>query len=203
MAKKMFLVDSNYATTADLRNVKKHHSALDRNISEVLERRDLDDEDKLTLYRQALNKYLINRRLVESELEERPPKVRLAEPKEKSVEEAYLKDLRSGEERKKVASVLADLTAHTPLTWDDKGQLVHQGRVVEGSSLPEIIEHHLELRDQATKKKKTGKEKPIGWETFSVYRPDIEAAAIKRTPPTPRRSKRRRSRKVDIDWETY
>jgi hypothetical protein len=190
-ARKMYLVDS-----ADLRNVKKRYSDLDKNISEVLERENLDDGEKLTLYRQALNKYLINRRLVESELEEKPPKVRVSTPKEKSVEEAYLESLPSVEERKKAARAIADVTSHTPLSWDDKGRLVHQGRIVEGSSLPEIIGHHLKLSEQKSKKKAT---EPIGWETFDVYRPELKADVA----PPPRRSKRRRRQKVELDWEAY
>ena len=83
----MYLVDSNYP---DLRNVKKHYSDRDKNVSVVLERRDLKDDEKLTLYYQALNKFLINRRAVETELEEKPPEVRLAAPNEKSAEEKYL-----------------------------------------------------------------------------------------------------------------
>ena len=73
----MYLVDSVYP---DLRNVKKHYSDLDKNVSEVLERRDIKDDEKLALYHQALNKYLINRRAVETELEEKPPKIRLETP---------------------------------------------------------------------------------------------------------------------------
>ena len=78
--KTMYVVDSVYP---DLRNVKKHYSDLDRNVSEELERRYIKDDEKLTLYHQALNKYLINRRAVEIELEEKPQKIRLDEPMEK------------------------------------------------------------------------------------------------------------------------
>ena len=154
--KKMYLVDSNYP---DLRNVKKHYSDLDRNVSEVLERRDLKDDEKLTLYHQALNKFLINRRAVETELEEKPPKIRLATPKEKSAEEKYLETLQAGEERKKAERIIANVKAYTPLDWDEKGRLVHRGEVVEGSSLPEIVSHHLKI---AEKKKSSASKKPIG-----------------------------------------
>ena len=188
----MYLVDSNYP---DLRNVKKHYSDLDKNVSEVLERRDLKDDEKLALYHQALNKFLINRRAVETELEDKPPKIRLASPKEKRVEEKYLETLQAGEERKKAERVIADVKAYTPLDWDERGQLVHRGSVVEGSSLPEIVSYHLEIADRTKSRAST---KPVGWETFEEYRPDI-------TPrPTPaRRSKRRRQKRFGVDWETY
>ena len=188
----MYLVDSNYP---DLRNVKKHYSDLDKNVSEVLERRDLKDDEKLALYHQALNKFLINRRAVETELEDKPPKIRLASPKEKRVEDKYLETLQAGEERKKAERVIADVKAYTPLDWDEKGQLVHRGRVVEGSSLPEIVSHRLEI---AEKTKSRASKKPIGWETFEEYLPDISP-----TPTPPRRSKRRRQRRFGLDWETY
>ena len=80
----MYPVDSNYP---DLRNVKKHYSNLDRSVREVLERRDLKDDEKLTLHYLALHKFLINRRAVETELKEKPLKICLVAPKEKSAEE--------------------------------------------------------------------------------------------------------------------
>ena len=190
--KKMYLVDSVYP---DLRNVKKHYSDLDRNVSEVLERRDIKDDEKLALYHQALNKYLINRRAVETELEEKPPKIRLETPKEKSVAEKYLDALQEGEERKKAERIIADVKAYTPLDWDEKGRLVHRGRVVEGSSLPEIVGHHIAL---AEKKKPKATKGPTGWETFEEYRSDIAP-----TPTPTRRSKRRRQRRFGLDWEFY
>jgi hypothetical protein len=58
--KKMMLIDSNFAT-GDFRNVKRHYSLLDQNISDVLNRQDIDDHGKLILYRNALTKFLINR----------------------------------------------------------------------------------------------------------------------------------------------
>ena len=176
-----------------MRNVKKHYSDLDKNVSEVLERRDLKDDEKLTLYHQALNKFLINKSAVETELEEKPPKIRLAAPKEKSAEEKYLETLQAGEERKKAERIIADVKAYTLLNWDQKGQLVHRGQVVEGSSLPEIMSHHLEIVE---KKKSKASKKPIGWETFEEYRLDITP-----TPIPVRRSKRRRQRRFGVDWK--
>jgi hypothetical protein len=62
--KKMMLIDSH-----DFRNVKQHHSAIDRDISDVLNRQGLDDVEKLRLYQQTLNKFLISRQNIENELD--------------------------------------------------------------------------------------------------------------------------------------
>jgi hypothetical protein len=51
---------------------------LDQNISDVLNRSDIDDASKLRLYQQALNRFLVNRRVVEDELN-KPVQVKLAE----------------------------------------------------------------------------------------------------------------------------
>lgn len=71
--KKMMLVDAaNFAS--DLRNVKRHYGVLDQNISDVLNREDIDEREKLKLYQVALSKFLVNRQAVESALGE-PVKV--------------------------------------------------------------------------------------------------------------------------------
>ena len=81
-AKKMMLVDTNF----DIGNIKRRHTLLDQNISEVLDRQDLDDREKIKLYQQTLNKYLVNRKLIEKELN-RPLKVEVAANKTESVAE--------------------------------------------------------------------------------------------------------------------
>jgi len=65
-AKKWMLVDPSI----DARHAKRHYSALDQNISNVLHRQDVDDREKLRLYQIALSKFLANRHSVESELNE-------------------------------------------------------------------------------------------------------------------------------------
>jgi hypothetical protein len=62
-AKKMMLIDSH-----DFRNAKRHHLAIDQDISDVLNRQGLDDAEKLRLYQQTLNKFLLSRQNIENEL---------------------------------------------------------------------------------------------------------------------------------------
>jgi hypothetical protein len=83
--KKMMLIDSNFAT-GDFKNVKRHYSLLDQNISDVLNRQDIDDHGKLILYRNALTKFLINRQTIEKEIED-PLKVQTASPQQSQIVE--------------------------------------------------------------------------------------------------------------------
>jgi hypothetical protein len=178
-AKKMMLVD------ADLRNVKRYYSLLDENISRVLNRQDIADRDKLTLYQQALNKYLANRKTVEHELNQ-PIKVEVAPPKQPTVKDDFLTGL-SEAEREKAEQILSDLTAYSPYDFDEKGRLVREGKSIKGSSLSELVTR--ELHPPASKKKQKGE--PIGWEFFESFRKSKE----KLTP-----GKRLRKKKV---WEDY
>ena len=75
-----------------------------------------------------------------------------------------MKALPTIEECKKAERVKADVKAHTPFTWDETGQLVHQSQVVEGSSLPDLISHHLDL---AMKKKTWSAKESTCWEMFA------------------------------------
>jgi len=70
-ARKMMLVD---AGSSDLRNMRRHHSELDQDVSGVLNRQDISDDEKLKLYQTTLNKFLISRQTVEKKLTE-PVKV--------------------------------------------------------------------------------------------------------------------------------
>ena len=76
-AKRMTLVDSNFAV--DPRNIKRHYSSLDQSVVDILNREDIDDYEKLILYRIALNKFLVNKKNLEADLYE-PLKVQLNTP---------------------------------------------------------------------------------------------------------------------------
>ena len=183
-ARKMLLVDPG-----DFRNIRQHHSLLDKSISDVLSRRDVGDEEKLSLYQQALNKFLVNRRVIERELEE-PLKVIEPEVK-KDVKEAYLESL-TPEERKRAKRVLEDISAYTPLRWDEKGRLIHEGSTIEGSKLDEIVSHELKT---STKRRRT--KPPIGWYTYSTYRDRQTVTPTTLLTPRPQR------RKKTPSWQSY
>ena len=64
---KLVLVDP---TNIDVRNIKRYYGLLDQSISDVLNRRDIDERTNLQLYQAVVNKFLLNRQTVENELKE-------------------------------------------------------------------------------------------------------------------------------------
>ena len=77
-AKKITLTDSNFAINPQ--NIKRHYFSQDQSIVDILNRQDIDDYKKLILYRIALNKFLVNKKSLETDLS-KPLKVQLKTPK--------------------------------------------------------------------------------------------------------------------------
>jgi hypothetical protein len=178
-AKKVRLVDDNFASggLVDLKNIKKHYSELDSAISQVLVRDEVDDRAKARQYQQALNKFLINRDAYQRDLE-KPVTVDIAKAKEPTAEESYLSQLETAADREKAVEVLTDLKTYTPYRFNDKGQLLVNDRVVEGSDLKQLIEHELK-----PKKAKRVNQQPPGWKEFSAFH--TSKAGIPPAPPLP------------------
>lgn len=202
MAKKMMLVDANFGT--DLRSIKRHYSALDQNVSDVLERSDLGDFDKLKLYQHALSRFLINKQEIEGEAS-KPVSVQAAEPTPKKFEEKYLDSLPE-DERQKASDVIDDLVAYTPLRWNDKGELLVDRRVLKDSNLSKLVAHELKQKSAAGTSKKLRKATatslpPAGYDTFTKYR---SPHLLQSPAPPSRRSKRERKQKQHFaSWLTY
>lgn len=199
MAKKMMLVDANFGT--DLRSIKRHYSALDQNVSDVLERSDLGDFDKLKLYQHALSRFLINKQEIEGEAN-KPVSVQTTEPTSKNFEEKYLDSLPE-DERQKASDVIDDLIAYTPLRWNDKGELLVDRRVLKDSNLTKLIAHELKQKSAAGTTKKSRKTTasslpPVGYDTFVKFRAPHR---LQSSAPSIRRSKREKKQKQQ--WLTY
>jgi hypothetical protein len=203
MAKKMMLVDANFGT--DLRSINRHYSALDQNITNVLERSDLNDFDKLKLYQHALSRFLISKQEVEGEAS-KPVSVQSAEPTPKKIEDKYLDSL-AGDERQKASDVIDDLIAYTPLRWNDEGELLLDRRVLKSSDLTKLVTHELKQRAAASGTSKKSRKTaftslpPVGYDTFAKYR---AAHRLQSTASPSRRSKQERRQKQQFDsWLTY
>ncbi len=95
-AKKLMLVDP---TNLDVRHVKRHYGLLDENISNVLDREDVDDYLKVRLYQNALNKFLANRQVIENDLN-KPLKVAVETPKPTTSLDTYLTTLTDDQKTK-------------------------------------------------------------------------------------------------------
>ena len=133
-----------------------------KGISDELNRQDGNDVEKLKLYQHTLNKFLINHQIVENDLSE-PIKVKVAKPKPKCVEQILLESQTTKADKKRAESIISNIKAYTQLSWDEKGQLMHQGSIIEESSLSELVSH--ELKSQKGKRKI---QESTGWETYST-----------------------------------
>jgi hypothetical protein len=194
-ARKMMLVDA----TDDLRNVRKHHTALDRNISDVLGRQDLDDYLKVKLYQDALNKFLVSRQTVEDQFQS-PLKVQVTEPKSTtSIEDKFLEGL-TVENREKASNIISDTLSNTPLRWDKSGRILDgDGRPIEGSNIGDIVLHKI-------KPPKRSATKPVGYETFAQYdRAPTPPPPRPPSPPKIRRKQRdkKKRKSLNLSWLYY
>ena len=151
--KKMFLVDSYF----DLRKESRHHSALDRAISSVLNA-DLPEREKQLQYNQALQRYQTNLSNLESATNE-PVKVQTT-AEEKSVKDKIIEAVEA-KDKAEALQVYDDLSAYTPLTVDKQGRLIQDGTIIEDSNLVDLITYDV-------KRKKKGQKLPNAWEIFSI-----------------------------------
>ena len=157
-AKKMFLVDLRF----DFRNESRHHSALDKAISSVLNA-DLPKKEKQLQYDQALHRYrtyLTNIESAASEPIKVQPTVEGKSVKDKIIEAVGV------EVKAKALKVYDDLSAYTPLTVDKQGRMIQDGTIGEDSNLVNPIAH-------GVKKKRKGRKLLIAWEIFSTAKAQV------------------------------
>ena len=77
--------------------------------------------------------------------------MRVAKPKPKSVEQTLLESQTTKADKEKAESIISDIKAYTQLSWGDKGQLIHQGSIIEELSLPELVSNELKFSKRKEK----------------------------------------------------
>ena len=133
---------------------------MDKAITEELSS-NLPDEEKLKLYRQALNHFQVNRQIIETEALE-PPKVQI-HVKQPTVEEQVVAAV-PPKDKAKALQTLEDLKAYTSTTVDEKGQLVTDGSTAEDSNIADLIAYDIA-------KSKRGISEPLKWDHYSSVKP--------------------------------
>ncbi len=167
----MMLVDAD----AD----RKHYTALDRNISDVLNRQDIDDSIKLKLYQMRSTSFWSVDKLSKTSFSESTSGRTINHKYDKKLLEVCLLSI----ERKRHVS-LTTPQAYTFTRWDDFGQIrVYDGRPVESSIIGDIVSHRIKA-----KKSKAS----IGCDLFAQYAPHPKD-----------RSRTSCQRKKEIDWLPY
>ena len=165
-ARKMVLMDPRVLDT--LRSpppptdtVGKKVQALDDEMKTILDRKDLDDGIKVTLYNQVLQRYnvLVDKRVKEpirvvSVGKEVGPK--LEKEEEVSSMEADVVNTVPKSLQAKARRLMEHLKRN--VAWNDRGELIHEGVPVAGSNAVDLVHDLL-------RKRKT--DDPTGWQSFA------------------------------------
>lgn len=160
-AKKMALVDPRFLPTQPY---VRRMSDLDERMKDILERSDLNEIEKVKLYNQALQKYII----YEDQSHQPPPPIRVTlNDDEKRVEDIAINTRDMDAEvlesvpknyKKKVSLLLDRLKRNQNLSWNENGEMVYKGQVHPNSNI-------LDLVNDIVRKRKDFN--PTGWQTFA------------------------------------
>ena len=162
-ARKMTLVDPRLLDT--LRSpppptdtVGKKVQALDDEMKTILDRKDLDDGTKVTLYNQVLQRYnvLVDKRVKEPVRVIAVGKEAGTEPEEASSTEADVVNTVPKRLQAKARRLMEHLKRN--IAWNDRGELIHEGVPVAGSNVVDLVHDLL-------RKRKT--DDPKGWQSFA------------------------------------
>ena len=162
-ARKMALVDPRLLDT--LRSpppptdtVGKKVQALDDEMKTILDRKDLDDGTKVTLYNQVLQRYnvLVDKRVKEPVRVIAVGKEAGTEPEEASSMEADVVNTIPKSLQSKARRLMEHLKRN--IAWNDRGELIHEGVPVAGSNAVDLVQDLL-------RKRKT--DDPTGWQSFA------------------------------------
>lgn len=150
---------------------------LDADMKEILEKKDLGEEDKAKLYGNVLQRYLemkkqsaaaassglrpaVNAIARKEEEEEEPQqkKKKEEEQSEETVAEDVLKSVPS-KYREKAALLMDKIRRRSDVMgWDSDGRLVYKGKTVPHTNIEDLVNDVMRKRRQF---------EPVGWETFA------------------------------------
>ena len=138
--------------------VGKKVQALDDEMKVILDRKDLDDGTKVTLYNQVLQRYnvLVDKRVKEPVRVIAVGKEVGTEPEKTSSMEADVVNTVPKSLQFKARRLMEHLKRN--VVWSDRGELIHEGVPVAGSNVVDLVHDLL-------RKRKTGD--PTGWQSFA------------------------------------
>ena len=221
-AKKMALVDPRILETIASQpkdTVGKVLQRLDDDMQAIINRSDLKEGEKVTLYNQILDRYNdIDEKRVQEPMrvtvvndgndEARVDKE--SESKPSGIVEVEIVDSVPKTLKRKAQRLVEKLKADSAVDWNDRGEFVHNGEVVTGSNMVDLVNNVLRKRKHIA---------PVGWKRFAnqlkrlnvsmdlIGNPErwhyIQAGSPTR-PPTKRSSRtRQRSQLLLQRWEPY
>ena len=138
---------------------------LDQAMQHILDRKDVSQEEKLKLYHQSLQKYLLYKDKVEPMTvkvigEPSLPELHTKTPVEETQESIEAEIIQSAPKnlRHKASILLRRLKQDDNIAWNTKGELVYKGDVIPNTHIHDLVQDVL-------RKHKT--HVPVGWQTFA------------------------------------
>ena len=138
---------------------------LDQAMQHILDRKDVSQEEKLKLYHQSLQKYLLYKDKVEPMTvkvfgEPSLPEVHTKTPVEETQESLEAEIIQSAPKnlRHKASILLRRLKQDDNITWNTKGELVYKGDVIPNTHIHDLVQDVLRKRRTHV---------PVGWQTFA------------------------------------
>ena len=175
MAKKMVLVDPRFLPTSrsDQSPITNALSELDEQMHEVLNSRDLTEQNKVERYNQILQKYSVFDKQKQSFSESlRSPTQSheldpIRETQEETLQESESNKTSSFTDvtqyipttyQKKARLLLQRLAQHPEVSWNERGELVVKNETIRGSNVSDLVNDVMRRRKNF---------KPLGWEKFA------------------------------------
>ena len=138
---------------------------LDQAMQHILDRKDVSQEEKLKLYHQSLQKYLLYKDKVEPMTvkvigEPSLPEVHTKTPVEETKESLEAEIIQSAPKnlRHKASILLKRLKQDDNIAWNTKGELVYKGDLIPNTHIHDLVQDVL-------RKRKT--HIPVGWQIFA------------------------------------
>lgn len=181
-AKKMFLVEPKLLEGIQQQHVVqnptiKSMSKLDEEMHATLQRDDLSTEDKVKAYDQILQRFLV----YDDKYRNRPPvKVQVVKNKDSKLDESVKTDATVGTDpmeskkdpieedillsvptsmRGKAERLLNKIKTKSDMGWNDRGELIFKGKVIEDTNVVDLVNDVLRRRKHF---------EPRGWQVFST-----------------------------------
>ena len=154
MAKVMHLVDPKQLQRMDqmMTPVQRTISRLDEEMERILNRSDISDSQKVSLYNQVLQRYL--------EYQDRPIHPQTAPPPETAAKdidgEVFMTVPKTL--RRKAEALLYRLKNDPTFNWNERGELIYRGQIIPGSNMTDLINDTLRQRKTF---------QPHGWQEFA------------------------------------
>ena len=131
----------------------------------ILDRKDVSQEEKLKLYHQILQKYLLYKDKVEPmtvigepSLPELHTKIPVATEETQESLEAEIIQSAPKNLRHKASILLKRLKQDDNIAWNTKGELVYKGDVIPNTHIHDLVQDVLRKRNTHV---------PVGWQTFA------------------------------------